>query len=193
MSDGESFPLDDYFERWQQGDEASRDALCRKLLDLTYARLGALARTIFHKDFAGLRNAHETDSVVNEAALRLLKALRDVQPASPAHYFRLAALEIRRVLLDMARVRKRQRATAALEPGEEPADFDGDPEAFARWTEFHEKVAELPGEEREVVHLVLYLGLSQAEAARLLGLHPRAVSRLWVRAIQKLPSPELCR
>jgi len=61
-----------------------------------------------------------------------------------------------------------------------------DPERLALWTEFHEKVARLPEEERAVFEMPYYLELPQAEIATLLGLHPRKVSRLWVAATDRL-------
>jgi RNA polymerase sigma-70 factor (ECF subfamily) len=70
-------------------------------------------------------------------------------------------------------------------------DTSCDPERIAKWTEFHERVDELPEEERAVVNLCFYFNLTQAEAARRLGVHPRQVSRLWASAIRKLPDPEL--
>jgi RNA polymerase sigma factor (sigma-70 family) len=186
MSDAETALPEDWFERWRQGDQAAREALGRQLVALTYGRLRALAHTIFHRDFPGLCQAHETASVLHEASLRLLKALGKVPLTSPEHYFRLAALEIRRVLLDMARAAPKFAAEAG--GGPEPADPGEGPEALARWTEFHEGVEGLPEPERQVVQLCFYLGLPQAQAARALGLHPRAVSRLWVRAVQRLPA-----
>jgi DNA-directed RNA polymerase specialized sigma24 family protein len=47
-------------------------------------------------------------------------------------------------------------------------------------------VATLPADERAVFELHYYLGLPQAEIARLQGLHPRKVSYLWVSATERL-------
>ena len=54
------------------------------------------------------------------------------------------------------------------------------------WTEFHEKVATLSEQERAVFEMHYYLELPQAEIARMLDLHPRKVSYLWVAATEKL-------
>src|SRR5690348_18406961 len=61
-----------------------------------------------------------------------------------------------------------------------------DPAQLAQWSEFHQKVRELPDEEREVVDLYWYQGLTQAETAHVLGIHEKAVSRRWLRARLKL-------
>jgi RNA polymerase sigma-70 factor (ECF subfamily) len=54
------------------------------------------------------------------------------------------------------------------------------------WTAFHEAVERLPEEEREVVNLVYYDGLSRAEAAREVGVSAKTVRRRWDAALVKL-------
>jgi len=44
----------------------------------------------------------------------------------------------------------------------------------------------LPEEEREIVSLLYYQGLSQAEAAAILGVSVRTVQRYWQSALLKL-------
>ena len=53
-------------------------------------------------------------------------------------------------------------------------------------SEFHARVADLPEDERRVFELHYYLELPQAEIARMLGLHPRKVSYLWVAGTERL-------
>ena len=57
---------------------------------------------------------------------------------------------------------------------------------MAVWTEFHCRVEQLPSAEREVVDLLWYDGLTQAEAAEVLSISPRMVSHHWVSARLKL-------
>jgi len=57
---------------------------------------------------------------------------------------------------------------------------------LAQWTEFHNKVGRLEESERSVFEMHYYLGLPQAEVAKLLNLHPRKVSYLWIAATEKL-------
>jgi RNA polymerase sigma factor (sigma-70 family) len=98
------------------------------------------------------------------------------------------------VLLDMAQSERRRGQREALglsgTNGEGPAapaaSTTYDPARLALWTEFHEKVAELSEQERAVFEMHYYLELPQAEIARLLGLHPRKVSYLWIAATEKL-------
>ena len=76
--------------------------------------------------------------------------------------------------------------TGPERPGQEPGDLSHEPGALALWTELHEQVAALPEEEREVVSLLFYQELSQAEAAAILGVTVRTVQRRWQAALLKL-------
>src|SRR5262249_51018037 len=111
-----------------------------------------------------------------------------------ADFFRLAAFKFRQVLLDMAQ-RERRRAQHEI-IGLKGRDSEGDtpsignstydPARLAIWTEFHENVGTLSEQERTVFDMHYYLDLPQAEIARVLDLHPRKVSYLWVAATEKL-------
>ncbi len=68
----------------------------------------------------------------------------------------------------------------------EPADESLDPGRLALLTEFHRQVENLPNDQRVVFDLHYYTDLPQVEIARLLGLHPRKVSYLWVAATERL-------
>src|SRR5262249_52340237 len=147
----------------------------RELVGCTYERLRLLARKILHEDFPRLSRLHETGSVLHEAALKLLRALEEVQVPSARDFFRFAAVQIRRVLLDRARRSSNADRGAPCNL----ADSTDDPAELAAWTTFHHKVAELPRELRDVTEHIWYLGLTQAETAAILGLHPKVVSRRW--------------
>jgi RNA polymerase sigma factor (sigma-70 family) len=191
MSD-DSALLQGLLDRMKNGDRAAR----RELLDRACTRLRRLANTMLAGSFPALREQHELDSVVHETWLRLLQALDQVEPPTVADFFRLAAHKVRQVLLDMA---DRQRRRAAREVPGLGADSDSDsagpasaggqtldPARLALWSEFHARVANLPEDERKVFELHYYLELPQAEIARMLNLHPRKVSYLWVADTERL-------
>ena len=67
----------------------------------------------------------------------------------------------------------------------QPAPAD-EPATLAAWCEFHEQVRHLPPDEREVVDLLFYQELTQAEAAALLQVTKRTVQRRWQSALLKL-------
>jgi RNA polymerase sigma factor (sigma-70 family) len=191
MADDRTSQLQELLDRMRNGDDSVRT----ELLGLAYERLRLLARKMFHHDFPRLGNLHETDSILHEAVLRLFRALQEVQPTSVHDFLTFSAAQIRRVLLDMARHQgHRNRNKNELSAGSGPAmtehqglaDASLDPSQLAQWSEFHQKVRELPDEEREVIDLYWYQGLTQAETARVLGVHEKAVSRRWLSVRLKL-------
>jgi RNA polymerase sigma-70 factor (ECF subfamily) len=87
-----------WVERLQAGDERARD----ELLNSACQRLAHLAHRML-REFPGVRRWEDTDDVVQNAAVRLWEALKVVRPQSAVHFHRLAALHIRRELIDLAR------------------------------------------------------------------------------------------
>ena len=55
------------------------------------------------RGFSRVHRWEQTDDVMQNAALRLYRTLADVQPATVQDFFRLAALNVRRELLDLAK------------------------------------------------------------------------------------------
>lgn len=175
-----------WLERMRAGDTVARDELLRALCD----RLERLARSMLRR-YPRVRRWEETGDVLQNATLRLLRALQDIQPTSMRAFFGLAAEQMRRELLDLA---KRHygphglgtRCAASLTPADgapsasaDVADPTDDPEDLEQWCLFHERVAQLPTEEREVVGLIFYHGWSQAQVAELFGVDERTVRRRW--------------
>ena len=67
-------------------------------------------------------------------------------------------------------------------PRYDPFSSTLDGEKVQRWTEFHEAAAQLPDDLREVFDLLWYQGMSQAEAAALLGVAVPTVKLRWMKA-----------
>jgi RNA polymerase sigma-70 factor (ECF subfamily) len=126
---------------------------------------------------------------MQNALLRLHRSLATVQPDSPRQFYGLAAAHIRRELIDLSRHHFGPEGAAGKHhtDGAEQADgavalkqdASGEPTTLAEWTEFHEAVQRLPQAEREVFDLLWYEGLTQAEAAQLLGVTDRTVKNRW--------------
>jgi RNA polymerase sigma-70 factor (ECF subfamily) len=132
--------------------------------------------------------------VLQNALLRLLHTLRATQPESTRHFANLAALHIRRELLDLARAfrsRLDPPGGAAASPDGAGAAEAADPGSGAAgeldlWSAFHEQVERLPVEEREVVGLAFYHGWTQAQIAELFQVDERTIRRRWRSASLKL-------
>jgi RNA polymerase sigma-70 factor (ECF subfamily) len=184
--------LQGYLDRMRAGDVAARDELFRRVC----GRLERLTRKML-RGFPGVHRWAQTDDVLQNALVRLLRALKDVQPASVREFFGLSAEQIRRELLDLARHYYGPQGPGAKHathdgrgdsgpPPYEKADQSHEPSALAAWCEFHRQVSELPADEREVVNLLYYQELKQAEAAALLNVTVRTVQRRWQSALLKL-------
>jgi RNA polymerase sigma factor (sigma-70 family) len=190
MDQDGSVELQGLLDRLRQGDRQARQLLLERACE----RLRRLAGRMLHGSFPELARRHEVDSIVHETWVRLLQALEKTEPPTVADFFRLAAHKFRQVLLDMARSERRraQREVLGLSGADSYAALGSapntscDPARLALWTEFHEKVATLSNEERAVFDMHYYLDLPQVEIARVLELHPRKVSYLWIAATEKL-------
>src|SRR5215468_9983552 len=190
MAEDGSVELQGLLDLLRKGDREAR----RLLLERACERLRQLAGRMLHGSFSELARRHELDSVVHETWVRLLQALDKAEPPTVADFFRLAALKFRQVLLDMAQGERRRAqrevlglsGTDSAAPAPSPASTTHDPARLGLWTEFHEKVATLSEPERAVFEMHYYLDLPQAEIARVLELHPRKVSYLWIAATEKL-------
>jgi RNA polymerase sigma-70 factor (ECF subfamily) len=178
--------LDSCINRLRAGDAgALHELICRSL-----ERLRRLTRKML-RSFPKVQRWEQTDDVLQNALLRLQKALAQIKPESARQFFGLAATQIRRELIDLARHYYgpeglgANHATDGIHPGpnaqplyERAASPDG-PLGFTDWNAIHEQVEGLPAQEREVFNLLWYHDLSQAEAAVLLGISERTVGRRW--------------
>lgn len=171
------------------GDDGAIDALLRHYGE----RLTLLTRRMLG-DYQRVRRWAETDDVLQNALVRLMNALRSVKPQTSRDFLALATLQIRRELIDLARHYYGPEGIGANHdshghedaPAPDKSDVRHEPSSLAQWTELHEQIGALPDEEREVVGLVFYQGLSQAEAAELLGISLRTLQRRWHDALCKL-------
>jgi RNA polymerase sigma-70 factor (ECF subfamily) len=101
-------------------------------------------------------------------------------------FFRVAAQRIRWLLLDHAKqidLRARRRQENAPPREEAPDREQSGPVILAA---LYQQIEALPEKERSVVDLLYFHGLSQPEAAALLGITERSVRRYWVSARVKL-------
>jgi RNA polymerase sigma-70 factor (ECF subfamily) len=189
MTPSSTARLQSCLDRLQAGEDAAR----AELLQTAAGRLDRLARKML-RDYPGVRRWEETGDVCQNAVLRLHRALADVAPATVRDFFRLAAVQIRRELIDLARRYAgphglgRHHVTPngpdAVAP--EPPDETHDPANLAAWGEFHRRIDALPPDDRELFDLLWYQDLSQVEAAALLGLSERTLRRRWQAARLRL-------
>src|SRR3954452_9515300 len=146
-----------WLDRMRAGDASAQDELIRGF----QGRLELLARKMVGRDRRVARWV-DAEDVLQNALLRLLHALETVKPDSTRAFFGLAAEQMRRELLDLARHYYGPEGEGAnhdsvaprpddSRPGLDPPAPDADADDLERWARFHEEVERLAVREREVV------------------------------------------
>ena len=160
---------------WNQGDAAALE----QLTPLVQAELHRLAKRLM----AGERPGHllQTTALVNEAYVRLID-WQNVEWQNRAHFFGLAAQLMRRVLVDYARARQREKrggdalqvslSAAANVALQQTADLVALDEAL-------QALEQLSPRQSRVVELRFFAGLSHEETAEALHVSVGTVRRDW--------------
>jgi RNA polymerase sigma factor (sigma-70 family) len=183
---GQTTEARDLLDRLRAGDNSARD----RLIELAQGRFVALARAMLRR-YPHVRRWEQTDDLLQAALLRLHRSLAEVRPEGVKHFDRLAAVQIRRELIDLARHYQGPEGLGANHhtDGAGPdsrlgqvAERLGKPETLEAWSAFHEAVDRLPEEERQIMDLLWYRGLTHAQAAETLDVATKTVQRRWVSA-----------
>lgn len=165
---------------------AGDDSAASKLLPLVYDELRRLAGAYF----AAERSDHtlQPTALVHEAFLRLVNQ-PDSKWESKSHFYRVAALAMRRVLVNHARDRNRTKrggeyhriALEQIEPGEAPLNgpSEGEPLDLVALDAALAKLGERDPRKEQVVQLRYFGGFSIEETARMLDVSPAQVKRDW--------------
>jgi RNA polymerase sigma factor (sigma-70 family) len=166
------------------------------LLTQAADRLLRLTRKML-RAYPNLQRWEQTDDVFQSAALRLHRSLAAVRPPTVAAFWGLAATQIRRTLIDLARHhfgpegaaahydsahRQDSSASLRIDDARQAVSTTGGPESLAEWSEFHQLVERLPAEERDIFHLIWYAGLPQKDIAELMHISLPTVQRRWYAA-----------
>src|SRR6476646_9042339 len=133
------------------------------LLPLVYDELRALAAARMAAEAPG--HTLQPTALVHEAYLRLVGPADEHRWAGRGHFFAAAAEAMRRILVDAARRKRRDKHGG----GRQRVDLDA---ALTRLAAEDPQAARL-------VELRHFAGLSVGEAAQALGLAPRTADRVW--------------
>ena len=167
-------------EAAQQGDPKAAD----ELLPLVYEELRRLAAHKMANEAAG--HTLQPTALVHEAWLRLVAKDAQAQFQNRAHFFAAAAEAMRRILIDRAR-RKRairhggDQQRVELQENVGIASSTDDDQLLAV-NEALDKLAAEHKVEAELVKLRYFVGLTNDEAAEVLGISPRTAKYYWTHA-----------
>jgi RNA polymerase sigma factor (TIGR02999 family) len=165
-------------DRVQQGDPKAAD----ELLPLVYEELRKLAAHKMANEASG--HTLQPTALVHEAWLRLVG---EAQPAfeNRGHFFSAAAEAMRRILVENARRKHRLRHGGELKRVDF-ADLDvaiaEDDDAVLAVSDALDRLTKLDPVAAELIKLRFFGGLSNVDAARVLGLAERTAKRTWAYA-----------
>jgi RNA polymerase sigma factor (TIGR02999 family) len=163
---------------YQNGDKEAFDTL----VPLVYRELRTIARRQLRSRRAG--DTLETTALVNEAYMRLVDAT-GVAWESRSHFFAIAAVTMRRILVDSIRRRtaqKRGGGVEILELDPERIMLEEHEESLLALDHALDQLAEFNERLAKVVECRFFAGMSEDEIGEALGISTRTVRREWVRA-----------
>jgi RNA polymerase sigma factor (sigma-70 family) len=174
-------------------DELAEDSpgepIVRALLDRSVRRLHLLCATLLYRSYPRLTQPPldlQADELLGAVAERLLKAMREVHPQTVRQFFALANQHMRWELNDLARRLDEQPMLVELREGLVPAPDSSGSGLTPNGRRMLEAIENLPEDEREVFGLVRVQGMSQTEAARVLGVSAVTVKRRLNRGLRLL-------
>jgi len=161
---------------------AGDDRAASKLLPLVYDELRNLAGAYL----ANERRDHtlQPTALVHEAFIRLVGA-EEARWESRIHFYRVAALAMRRVLVTHARDRarlKRGGDARRVSLDQDPGDLDMQPEDLLALDEAGDTLAGVDERKVQVVQLRYFGGFTIEQTATILNLSPAQVKRDWTMA-----------
>lgn len=195
MSDSTTVHLRRCLNRLADNDAAART----ELVTYSQKRLADLANRMF-QGFPSFRFREQSDDLLQESMLRLRNSLEEIRPITVLGFMGLAALQMRRVLCDLARNYSRKNfeldefhaisSTGIRKDGvgEQSAidDAKNAPDELACWWQFHQAADELSQPYRTAFDLLFYHELPRIDVAMIMGISVRQVQRYWNYARLKL-------
>jgi RNA polymerase sigma factor (TIGR02999 family) len=166
-----------WLNEWRSGDAGAFE----RLMPVVYDELRQIAKRQLLRESP----AHTLSStaLVHEVYLRLIQQ-RQLAANDREHFFAIAARVMRRILVDHARARRRQkRGGGDLAEPDEPALLDaGEVEEVLALEVALERLAKESERAVRVIECRIFAGLTLEETAQALSLSSRSVQRTWVAA-----------
>lgn len=175
--EGSEQDITEILRQWSDGDHEALD----ELLPLVYAELRRQAARYLSRE----RSNHtlQTTALIHEAYLKLIDQ-RDVNWESRTHFFAIAAQAMRRILIDYAKTKNREKRGGAEEnlPLEEALQIQAKEENSVDLIALDKalnKLAEIDEQQARVVELRYFADLSLEETADALRVSRATVARDW--------------
>ena len=167
------------------GDQPA-EPIIRALLDRAVRRLHVLCTNLLYRKYHRLTLPPlnlEPEELLDAVVERLLKAMRSVHPQTVRQFFALVNQHIRWELNDLARRLDEQPVLLHLDEQRVPAPPSSSSVLTPSGRRMLEAIDRLPDDEREAFDLLRIQGLTQVEAAEVLGVSVKTVQRRLNRAL----------
>ena len=166
-----------WLHKWSLGKEDALDAL----MPIVYAELHRQATNYLRHERVG--HTLQATALINEAYLKLIDQ-RQVNWQNRAHFFAIAAQAMRRILVDHARSRHREKRGGnaedlPLEAAEFAASPNGASVDLIALDEALTRLASLDERQSRIVELRFFSGMSVEETSEALGVSKATVKNEW--------------
>lgn len=162
-------------DRWRRGDREAAD----RLVELVYGELHRIAAREMRREHR--EHTLQTTAVVHEAYLRIIKS-EPIDWKDRAHFYAVAAQQLRRVLVDHARRQQSEKRGGGTSP---LSLWDSDDPAIASdehvlaVNEALTRLESLDPRAAKVVELRFFGGLNEVETSEALGISMATLKRDW--------------
>jgi RNA polymerase sigma-70 factor (ECF subfamily) len=160
--------------------DSPAESVVRELLDRAVRRLHHLCAALLHRSYPRLTRPPlnlSAEEMLGAVVERLIKALRKARPTDVRQFFALACQHMRWELNDVARRLDEQTPSPEVDQGLVPTPDDSGSSLTPVGRRMIGAIDALPDAEREAFDLVRIQGMTQAEAASVLGVSIMTVSR----------------
>lgn len=163
-----------------KGDDPPAEPVIRALIARSVARLNVLCTAMLFQSYERLTRPPTNlrpDELLSALVERLLKAMKTVRPGNVRQFFAIVNQHMRWELNDLARRLDEQTRAVSIQEDLVPAPETTGSVLSTKALRMLQAIENLPEEEREVFDLIRIQGMSQPEAAGLIGVSPKTVQR----------------
>jgi RNA polymerase sigma-70 factor (ECF subfamily) len=165
------------------------EPIVRALIDRSVKRLHLLCHSLLARSYPRLMQPPlnlQAEEMLSAVVTRLLKAMREVRPATVRQFFGLANQHMRWELNDLARQLDAKKSAEVFRDEFVAVQESSGAELSPNAVRMLAAIDGLPEEEREVFSLIRFQGMAHSEVAEILNVSTKTVQRRLNRSLMLL-------